>query len=245
MNEEKVVLVTGSSRGIGKAIAKEFAVNKYKVIINCKNSTAQLEDTLNELKKINEHVFAIQGDVSDYNETCEMFNKIHSICENVDILINNAGISYIGLFNQMKPESWKYIMNTNLDSVYNCTHKVLPYMINKKKGTIINISSIWGNNGASCEAVYSASKGAINSFTKSLAKELGPCNIRVNAIACGIIDTEMNNCFSFEEKNELIENIPLMRMGSIEDIAKLALFLASENSSYITGQIITIDGSFT
>ncbi len=169
-----------------------------------------------------------------------MINKVYSNYNKIDILINNAGISHIGLFTDITTENFNKIMSVNFNSVFNCCHCVVPKMVNLKEGCIINISSIWGNLGASCEVIYSASKGAVNSFTKALAKELGPSNIRVNAIACGVIETEMNNWLDDEERTTLIEQISLMRFGQPKDIAKLALFLASDN--FITGQIITIDG---
>lgn len=246
MNENnKVVLITGSSRGIGKAIALKFAENNYKIVINCSNNIDTLNETLEEIKKINKNVIAFKTDVSDYKQTEKMFFQINNIFGDVDILINNAGISYVGLFSEMRPEQWKNIMGINVDGVYNCTHNAISSMIKKKSGIIINISSVWGNVGASCEAVYSASKGAVNLFTKALAKELGPCNIRINSIACGVVDTQMNNFLDCDEKKDLIENIPLMRFADTKEVAELALFLSSDNASYLTGQIITLDGAFS
>ena len=171
-----------------------------------------------------------------------MFNTITTIYGNIDILINNAGVSYLGLFTDMKPQHWDKLIDINLKSVLNCTHLAVPKMVNQKSGIIINISSIWGERGASCEAVYSATKGAVNSFTKAMAKELGLSGIRVNAIACGVIDTKMNQCFTDDEKEVLTEEIALNRFGKTEEIAKLAVFLASDDSSFISGQIITSDG---
>lgn len=241
---EKVVLITGSSRGIGKSIAIEFAKNNYSVVINCKNSKDKLNETLDEIKKITPNVLAIQTDISVYQNCENIYNQVIEKFGKLDVLINNAGISYIGLFNDMTPNEWKNILSTNLESAINLSHIFVKDMIKKKSGNIINISSIWGNVGASCEVIYSASKGGINSFTKALAKELAPSNIRVNAIACGAIETEMNNFLSDEEKQLFIDEIPLMRFGNPEEVAKLALFLASSNSSYLTGQIITLDGGF-
>ena len=171
-----------------------------------------------------------------------MFNTISTIYGSVDILINNAGISYLGLFTDMKPENWNRIIDVNLKSVLNCCHLAVPKMVSHKSGIIINISSIWGDRGASCEAVYSATKGAVNSFTKAMAKELGPSGIRVNAISCGVIDTKMNQCFTEEERDVLTEEISLMRFGTPEEIANLAVFLAGNQSSFINGQVITSDG---
>ena len=236
------MFVTGSSRGIGKEIAKIFAKNNFKVVINCINKKDLLIKTYNELKVINPHILALQGDISDYNQALNMFKKIEETFGFVDILINNAGISHIGLFNKISPDIWQSLIKTNKEGGRNCTHRASQNMIKKKAGVIINISSIWGNVGASCEVVYSATKGAINSFTKALAKELAPSGIRVNAISCGAIDTEMNNFLSNEEKEAFIEEIPYMRFGKPEEVANLAFYLSSDNSSYLTGQIITLDG---
>ena len=171
-----------------------------------------------------------------------MFLQIQDAFGPVDILVNNAGISHIGLFTDMTPEQWQHVLNVNLGSVLNCTHLAVPAMVHNKTGVILNISSMWGEAGASCEAVYSVSKGGINAFTKAMAKELGPSGIRVNAIACGVIDTEMNACFSEEERAELADEIALMRFGKPEEVGRFALTLASESASFLTGQIITLDG---
>lgn len=241
----KTVLITGSSRGIGKAIAEKFSINGFNVVLNCKSSSDKLKALKERLLKSNPNIIAFENDISNYITTKEMFTKITDIFGGIDILINNAGISYVGLFNEMTPNEWDNIMNINVNGMYNCTHLALPYMIHQKQGVIINISSIWGNTGASCEAVYSASKGAVNSFTKALAKELGPCGIKINAIACGAIETEMNGFLSAEEKSALVEEIPVMRFGKPEEVASLAYFLASESSNYLTGQILTLDGAWT
>jgi 3-oxoacyl-[acyl-carrier protein] reductase len=244
MLRNNVVFVTGSSRGIGKAIAEEFARNGYKVAINCTHSKDELIKTENELKEINPNIYSVVCDVSDYEKAKVAFEEIEKNLGHIDIMINNAGIAYIGLFNTMKPDEWQHIMNVNLNSVFNCTHLALQNMIKRQQGCIINISSMWGNLGASCEAVYSASKGAINAFTKAMAKEVAPSNIRVNAIACGAIDTKMNSLLSDEEKADFAEEIPLMRFGKAEEVAQTALFLV-EKASYVTGQIIGVDGGLT
>ena len=238
----KNVFITGSSKGIGREIALEFAKNGYRVIINASKDKKALSKTYREIKELNESCLYCFGDVSNYDFCKQLFESLKAQNFEIDILINNVGISYIGCFNEMNPSDWDNIIDINLKSAFNCTHLSLPHMINKKNGKIINISSIWGEVGASCEVVYSSTKGAINSFTKSLAKEVGPSNIKVNAIACGVIDTNMNNFLNNEEKQQLIENIALMRFGKTKEIAELALFLASDKSSYISGQIITIDG---
>jgi len=244
MPERKTVLITGSSRGIGKAVAQKFAEENFNVVINCRNSFDILTEFEKELKKYNSNILSFMCDVSKYEDVKKMIEEVNSYFGGVDILVNNAGISYIGLFNEMKYYMWNEIIDVNLKGVYNCTHLVLPYMINKKKGAVINISSVWGNVGASCEVIYSSVKGAVNSFTKALAKELGPCNIKINAVACGVIETEMNGFLSKEEKKALIDEIPFMRFGSTKEVAELVYFLASDNSSYLSGQVIALDGAW-
>ena len=238
----KTVLITGSSRGIGKAIAFAFAKEGCNLVLNASVSSEELVKTQEELKSMGYYSYSYLADVSDYAQCAEMFGTISTIYGNVDILINNAGISHLGLFTDMTPESWSRIIDVNLKSVLNCTHLAVPKMVNQKSGVIINISSIWGSRGASCEAVYSATKGAVNSFTKAMAKELGPSGIRVNAISCGVIDTKMNQCFTEEERDVLTDEIALNRFGRPDEIASLAVFLAGKMSSFISGQIITADG---
>ncbi len=233
----KTAVITGSSRGIGKAIAEEFAKNGYHVILNASKSADELNDAYEEFLSKGYSCEAVLADVSDYEECKKLFIKAP------DVLVNNAGISHIGLFTDMTPESWKHLIDVNLMSAFNCSHIALKTMIRNHCGNIINISSIWGERGASCEVVYSASKGGINSFTKALAKEVGLSGIRVNAISCGVIDTKMNACFDEEEKAALCDEISLARFGKAEEIAKLAYFLAEDDKSgYINGQIITADG---
>lgn len=233
----KTAVITGSSRGIGKAIAEEFAKNGYHVILNASKSADELNAVYEEFLSKGYSCEAVLADVSDYEECKKLFIKAP------DVLVNNAGISHIGLFTDMTPESFKHLIDVNLMSAFNCSHIALKTMIRNHCGNIINISSIWGERGASCEVVYSASKGGINSFTKALAKEVGLSGIRVNAISCGVIDTKMNACFDEEEKAALCDEISLARFGKAEEIAKLAYFLAEDDKSgYINGQIITADG---
>lgn len=233
----KTAVITGSSRGIGKAIAEEFAKNGYHVILNASKSVDELNEAYEEFLSKGYSCEAVLADVSEYEECKKLFIKAP------DVLVNNAGISHIGLFTDMTPESFKHLIDVNLMSAFNCSHIALKTMIKNHCGNIINISSIWGERGASCEVVYSASKGGINSFTKALAKEVGLSGIRVNAISCGVIDTKMNACFDEEEKAALCDEISLARFGKAEEIAKLAYFLAEDDKSgYINGQIITADG---
>jgi 3-oxoacyl-[acyl-carrier protein] reductase len=238
----KVALVTGGSRGIGKGIAIELAKAGASVVINYKSNDEAADETLKEISEIGGYGLKIKGDVSDYKFSNEMIKTTLEKLGKIDILINNAGISNVGLFMDANPKEWDNILNVNLKGTINCSHSVVKEMIKRKSGSIINISSMWGNVGASCEVIYSASKGAINSFTKALAKELAPSNIRVNAIAPGVIDTEMNGFLSLEERKSLASEIPMMKFGEVSDVGMLVTFLASESSKYITGQVISIDG---
>ena len=239
----KTVLVTGSSRGIGKAIAVKFAKEGYDVIINCAHDEEALLITKQEIESYQVSCMAFLGDMGNFEVVQQLFLQIKKQWRGLDVLINNAGIAYIGLFTDMTPEDWHRVITTNLTSVYNCSSLAIPHMVQKKSGKIINISSVWGNVGASCEVAYSASKGGMNSFTRALAKELAPSNIQVNAIACGAIDTEMNHCLADEELMSLIDEIPANRLGSTEDVAELAYQLAYKND-YLTGQIISLDGGW-
>lgn len=239
----KTVLITGASRGIGKAIAIKFAKEGYKIAINSNKSKKELEETKEELLSCNIPVFAMQGDVGIYDFCKNFVSEVIANLGSVDILINNAGISHIGLFSEMTPDEWNNIINTNLTSVYNLSSLVIPDMVRNKSGKIVNISSVWGNVGASMEVAYSASKGGMNSLTKALAKELAPSNIQVNAIACGAIDTKMNSFLAAEELTCLIDEIPASRLGKPEEVAKLAFNLCTGNN-YLTGQIIGLDGGW-
>lgn len=243
INIRKTVLVTGSSRGIGKAIALKFAKEGYNVAINCVKNTENLAQTRSEIEKYSVPCLAYVGDMGSYDNAREMFDLIKKQFGTLDVLINNAGISYIGLFQDMTPEDWNRVITTNLTSVYNCCSLAIPDMIKRKSGNIINISSVWGVVGASCEVAYSASKGGINALTRALAKELAPSNIRVNAIACGAIDTDMNKFLDEDELQKLTDEIPAGRLGRPEEVADLAFYLAEKND-YLTGQIIGLDGGW-
>ena len=240
---KKTVLITGSSRGIGKAIALEFAKKQYNIVICSSKSSDELNCTKEEIIKTGAECISFITDVSDYKAVEDMFHTIRQRFNGVDILINNAGISHIGLLQDMTCEEWNRIVNVNLSSVFNTCKNAIPYMVSKHEGRIINISSVWGVCGASCETAYSATKGGINSFTKALAKELAPSNISVNAIACGVIDTAMNGCFSEDEMQELINEIPAGRLGSPLEVAGFVVKL-SESNNYLTGQVIAFDGGF-
>lgn len=240
----KCAIVTGSSNGIGRSIALKLAEEGAYIIVNYNSDKKAAEETLEIIRKNHGYAEIYRADVSNYTQVKKLVEFAIDTYGKVDILVNNAGISKVGLFMDFNEEQWDSLINVNIKGVLNCCHAVIPNMIQNKSGVIINMSSMWGNSGASCEAVYSATKGAVSSFTKALAKELGPSNIRVNAISPGVINTRMNQWLTEEEKNELLDSIPLKKFGETQDVANLAAFLAKDNSSYITGQIITIDGGF-
>lgn len=242
--EKRTVLVTGASRGIGKAIATLFAENNYNVLINYNKSEEEAIDLYNSLKSKGYSVDVYKADVSKKEEVNMMINYCIGKFEKIDVLINNAGISKTNLFTDISYEEWDEVMATNLNGVFYTTKKALQYMIPEMSGKIINISSIWGMVGGSFEVHYSASKAAVIGMTKALAKELGPSNIQVNCIAPGVIQTDMLNNVSQETLEMLREETPLMKLGTVEDIAHTALFLASENANFITGQVISPNGGF-
>lgn len=238
--KRKTALVTGASRGIGKAIADAFAKEGYDLFITCRDSVEVLNDFAEKLEsKYGITCTPCAGDISNPLDVNKIFEKIYDL----DVLVNNAGISYIGLLTDMTDEEWNNVISVNLNSAFYMCKNAVPIMLSKKSGKIINISSIWGERGASMEVAYSASKGGINAFTKALAKELAPSNIQVNAIACGLIDTDMNSHFSKEEIESIIDEIPADRIGKPEEVAELVIKL-SEGSKYLTGQIIGFDGGW-
>jgi 3-oxoacyl-[acyl-carrier protein] reductase len=238
----KAALITGASKGIGRAIAIELANQGILVALNYSNNDNCALETLELIKKNNGYAKLFKYDVSNYHSAELLVKEVINSFGRLDIVINNAGISKVGLFIDMTEEDWDSTMNVNIKGVFNVTHSAVKHMVSMKSGNIINISSIWGNVGASCEVIYSASKGAINSFTKALAKELAPSNIRVNAIAPGVIETGMNQWLGQDEKRALEDEIPMGRFGTPEEVAKLTSFLCSDEAKYLTGQIITIDG---
>lgn len=241
--KKNTVLVTGSSRGIGKAIALKFAKEGFNVIINCAHHENELLLVKEEIESCNVSCLAFMGDMGNYEEVKAMAALAKQQFKTIDILVNNAGISHIGLFTDTDIHTWNRIIAANLTSVYNCCNLVVPDMIARQKGKIINISSVWGSAGASCEVAYSASKGGINAFTKALAKELAPSNIQVNAVACGAIDTRMNHFLNEEELSSLIEDIPANRLGHTNEVADFVFQLATGND-YLNGQVIHLDGAW-
>ena len=236
----KTAFITGASRGIGKAIAEEFAAKGYDLYITCISSANEIKSFSDSLEnKYHVSCTPLIGDISNPSVVSEFFSEI----DDLDVLVNNAGISYIGLLTDMTDDEWNRIISTNLSSAFYCSKQAIPLMLQKKSGKIINISSVWGERGASMEVAYSASKGGINSFTKALAKELAPSNIQVNAIACGLIDTDMNSHFSDDDMASIIEEIPADRIGKPKEVAHLAFQLCEDNN-YLTGQIIGLDGGW-
>lgn len=241
---KQTALITGASRGIGAALAETFARAGYQLTLCCQHSEEKLMTLSKSLQEQYHTTVLVRiGDVGDYAFVKTMVDATLEAFGAIDVLINNAGISYIGLLTDMSIEDWNRIVATNLTSVFSTCRCVVPSMVHNKRGRIINISSVWGNVGASCEVAYSACKGGINSFTRALGKELAPSQITVNAIACGVIDTDMNRCFSEEERADLIAEIPAERMGRPEEVAELALSIASGHA-YLNGQIITLDGGW-
>lgn len=238
--QRKRALITGASRGIGRAIAQRFAAQGYDLILTCREQIEQLQDFADHLAdSYSINCIAQATDMGSESEVTALFAGISSL----DVLVNNAGISHIGLLSEMTAQEWHRIFAVNLDACFYTCRAAIPLMLRNHCGKIINISSVWGAQGASMEVAYSATKGGMNAFTKALAKELAPSNIQVNAIACGVIDTDMNRCFSEEERQQLKDEIPADRLGQPEEVADLALQIAS-SPSYMTGQIITIDGGW-
>ena len=236
-------LVTGASRGIGRAIALKLAEEGYDLVITCRTKYPELQAVAKEIAGKGVSCIPLQTDAGDFHATQAMFkDHIKPAFKGLDLVVNNAGISYMGLLTDMTPDQWRQLMAVNVDSLYNICALAVPMMVSQKSGCIVNISSMWGQTGASCEVAYSASKGAVNAFTKALAKELAPSGIRVNAIACGAIETDMNKWMSFEDRQLLMDEIPMGRMGSPEEIAETVTFLASKKAGYITGQILGADG---
>ncbi len=227
----KVVLVTGASKGIGLEIAKAFKQKGFTVV-----------GTYNKTAPCDEFEF-IKCDLSDSEQVKALVESVYEKYKRIDVLVNNAGISHTGIISYVTDEIFKEMTSVNFEAAFNLCKMASEIMVRQKRGCIINISSVWGNEGASCEVLYSALKGGVNTLTKALAKELAPSNIRVNAVAPGVIKTDMLSCYSEEDLKALVEETPLGRLGKPEDVAKAVLFL--EDADFITGQILTIDGGFT
>ena len=239
----RTILITGASSGIGAATAIAFAKPNNRLILVSRKNREGLKKIEDAAREMGAEVLSILADVSDYEDCKSVVQQGVDRFGTIDLLVNDAGISHIGLFQDMTPDEWQHIMAVNIGSVMNLCHLVIPSMVHQKKGRIINVSSVWGNVGASCEAVYSASKGAVNSFTKALAKELAPSNIQVNAIAFGAIETPMNAWLSEEEAQALADEIPAGREGTAKEAAQMICMVA-DAPDYLTGQVITMDGGW-
>ncbi len=236
----QTALITGASRGIGRAAAQAFAAAGYGLILTCHQSLTELDALAESLReRYAVPCLAVPADMGELSDVEKLFDRIHDL----DVLVNNAGIAHIGLLTDTTPAQWRRIMAVNLDACFYTCRLAIPLMLKKHRGRIINVSSVWGNQGASMEVAYSASKGGVNAFTKALAKELAPSNIQVNAVACGVIDTSMNQCLSPQDLEHLKEEIPADRLGAPEEAAQLILQIA-QAPGYMTGQIITLDGGW-
>ena len=241
--KRKKILVTGSSRGIGKALAFAFAKEGFHVYVNCRTSLEELKQVEKEILNFGGSCEAILADVSNATEVTQLFAQIEKDGAGLELLINNAGLSHLGLFQEMTDLQWKKVIDTNLSAAFYCSRATVNYMLSQKKGKIINISSIWGNVGASYEVAYSAAKAGLDGLTKALAKELAPSNIQVNAVSCGFIDTAMNGALSTAEKAVIQEEIPMGRFCQPEEVAAFVLDLCLSHD-YLTGQIISLNGGW-
>ena len=241
MSERKVAMITGGTRGIGKAIAKIFSDNGYDLIINYVSDKTDLTKLEEDLKNNNEILF-VRANVGELNSVEEAVKKAIEKFGKIDVLVNNAGITRDNLIMRMKEEEFDEVINTNLKGTFNVTKSVVPYMMKKREGKIVNISSVVGVSGNAGQCNYAASKAGIIGFTKSIAKELASRNILANAVAPGFIDTDMTECLNDKVKESINNQIPLKRMGTPEEIAKAVYFLASSDNTYITGQVLNIDG---
>lgn len=242
MLKGKNAIVTGGSRGIGKAIALELAQNGANIIINYTSNKEAAEKTVKEIQQLGVKALAICCDVRDADAIKKMIDRIEEDFDTIDILVNNAGITRDNLLLRMKEEEWQQVMDVNLKGVFLCTKAVIRKMIKQKQGRIINISSVVGVIGNAGQANYSASKAGVIGFTKSIAREVSTKGINVNAVAPGFIDTDMTAILSEDIKENLLNNIPLKRFGKPEDVANLVVFLSSDKSNYITGEVINVDG---
>lgn len=235
----KTVLITGGSRGIGKATAQVFAQKGYQVAICCRQNTAQAQELAHQIGG-----FFVQADIGDEAQVQAMTDAVLERFGTLDVLVNNAGIALQGLLTQHTTSQWQRLFDVNVNGTFYTTRNVLPHMIRRKQGSIVNLSSVWGITGASCEVGYSATKAAIIGFTKALAQEVAPSGIRVNCVAPGVIDTDMNGGLDEEALRQLQGEIPLGTMGTPQDVAHSIFFLASEDARYITGQVLSPNGGF-
>lgn len=242
--KEKVALVTGASRGLGKAIALQLAEEGAQVVVNYAKNAEKAKEVIAAIESAGGTALAMQTDVSCLDEVEKMVDSIYDKFGRIDILVNNAGINRDGLLISMEKEDWDAVMRTNLGGLFNCTKAVAKYMMVQKSGRIINVSSVAGERGGRGQSNYAASKGGVNAFTRSVAMELAPKKITVNAVAPGVVETEMSSTVIRRAKDHILGSVALKRLGQPEEIAKVVAFLASDDSSYITGEVIRVDGGF-
>ena len=245
MSMNRVALVTGAGRGIGRAIALKLAGAGWDVSVNYRTSAAGAEEIASNIIILGRRAIAVQADVADAQAVRAMVADVEDRLGPVSLLVNNAGLSWTGLFQDTAYDAWRRLFTVNVDGAYHCIQTVLPRMLHEKEGNIINVTSIWGLHGASCEVAYAATKAALVGLTKSLAAELAPSGIRVNAVAPGCIDSDMLRALGQDTVASLAQETPLGRIGTAEDVAKVVRFLAAADSDFITGQILTADGGFT
>lgn len=238
----KYALITGGSRGIGAAAARLFARRGWGVAVGYHQSRARAEALAGELSRLGVPALAVPADVADAGQVRRMIDGVLGQFGRLDILVCSAGVSHVGLISQIGGDEWRRLFAVNVDGVHHCCQAALPHMLERKSGSIVTVSSMWGQVGASCEAAYSAAKGAVIAYTKALAKELGPSNIRVNCVAPGVIDTEMNAHLTPEDLAALADETPLGRIGTPEEAAAAIAFLAGDEASFLTGQVICPNG---
>ena len=239
----KTALVTGGAKGIGAAICKALANDGYRIALNYNSSFESATELKNELSSVT-HIEIFKADISDSSDVERMFTEIESVFGGVDVLINNAGIAQQALFTDITDEMWQKMIGVNLTGAFNCCRRALPYMIRNKFGKIINITSMWGEVGASMEVHYSASKAGLIGLTKALAKEVGLSGITVNAVSPGVVETDMMSSYSDDVKSSLADETPLGVLGTPENIASAVSFLASDKADFITGQVVSVNGGF-
>lgn len=237
-----VVLITGASRGIGAACARAFAEAGYDVAVNYRHSEEKAQALVEELRSLGIRAMCVQADVADSAQVNKMFETVTAELGAVEVLVNNAGVSHVGLLTEMTDEEWDRLIGADLSGAFYCSRAALPSMIRAHSGVIVNIASMWGEVGASCEAAYSAAKAGVIGLTKALAKEVAPSSIRVNAVSPGVVMTDMMSGFSDDDIKALEEETPLGSLGTPDDIAQTVLYLASEKARFITGQVVSVNG---
>ena len=238
----RVALITGGSRGIGAACVRLFAEKGWAVVFLYRSREEAANALVEELRACGLDVAGYRCDVSDEEQVQAVLGEILRLYHRVDVLVNNAGVAHIGLFTDMTETDWQRVFDTNVGGIFRVTQAVLPGMISRRQGSVVNISSMWGETGASCEVAYSAAKAAVIGFTKALAKEVGPSGVRVNCVSPGLIDTDMNVELDEAALRELADETPLGRVGTAEEVAQAVLYLAEEGASFITGQVLGVNG---